>query len=249
MSVKQPNTYENKLKIIKRLNERMRSTVRKVGVENEDYIRWAGKLTRPNSRYRSTTVTYNPSRAKLSKNKGPLTESVNYVQLSRKRSDIEAMDVNDLLRLEQQTRGWGQIRKEAAAAIKENKQLESSRDYNPFLPEDELDEAVDIEAAAPVDVGEDEDEEIITDEDIREYLNHKEAVREFIEAHDEAFYALIDATGWEDIREHTTEEIYREAMKIGVATYEFSGTLSEIGSDYITKREKSREHRRALGIL
>ena len=238
MAQKQTGTYAEKESIVKRLNERMRSTVRKVGTDNEDYIRWATKLSRPGSPYVARTTTYKPDKIQLSRNRGAVTNEVTYLQLSRRKADIESMDINALLRLEQQTRGWGAIRKEAAEAINEQRrELDlPEEDYNPF----EFDSSLDFAAAEPLPV---------TDEEIKVYLNQKEAVRQFIESHSEAFYALIDATGWDDIRDHTTAEIYREAQKIDIGTYQFSGTLTEIGDAYISRRDKAREARMRFGFV
>ena len=140
--------------------------------------------------------------------------------------------------LEQQTRGWGAIRKEAAEAIQEQRREWDlpEEDYNPFV----FDISLDAEAVEPLPV---------TDEEIKVYLNQKEAVRQFIESHSEAFYALIDATGWDDIRDHTTAEIYREAQKIDIGTYQFSGTLTEIGDAYISRRNKAREARMRFNFV
>lgn len=251
IKIAQPKAAQNfarKESIIKKLNERMASVVRNAGTQNEEYIRWVGKLTRPGSPYAASTNVYDPEKIKLKRNKGANKERTEYMALSRKKSDIEGMDLKDLERLEKQTRGWGAVKREAKQALEEQREEDKKRerlyvDVNPFesgLDEDGLDE----EAAEP-----EPEPAPITDEEISKYLNQKEAVRQFIEGHDEAFYALIEATGWDDIREHTTEEIYREAQKIDINTYEFTEPLSEVGEAYIKRREASREHRRALGIL
>lgn len=138
------------------------------------------------------------------------------------------MSLEDLVRLEKQTRGWGAVKAEAKKALED--QRKKAADYNPFT-------------------GEMEEIEDVTDTDIADYINQKEVVRQFIESNTDAFYALIEATGWDDITEHTTDEIYREVQKLDMSTYEFNNTLTEVGQDYIRRREASREHRRALGIL
>ena len=214
-------TYAQKESIVKRLNERIASIVRKVGLNNEEVNRWTAKLTRPRSPYATKVNTYDPSKVKLGKNKG-LGGPVDFVQLSRKKADIEAMSLEDLERLESQTRGWGEVKKEAKRALIEQRKMEE----NPFVRE------------MPV-----------TEHDIAEYLDQKEKVRQFIEGNSDSFYALIEATGWDDIRDHTTEEIYNEIQKLDMASYEFGGTLTEIGSAYIQRREAARARREELNIL
>lgn len=223
--MKSKGTFTQKESIIKRLNERIASIVRHVGVNNEEYNRWASKLSRSNSPYATKINTYDPSKIKLAHNKGAGGKAT-FIQLSRKKADIEAMSIEDLERLEGQTRGWGTVKQEAKKAMEENIRRASTE--NPF-----------------------EEPEIpkITESDIVEYIDQKEAVRQFIEGNTDAFYALIEATGWDDIRDHTTEEIYNEVQKLDMNKYEFDSTLKEIGDAYIQRREASRERRRSLGIL
>lgn len=218
-------TFAQKESIVKRLNERIASIVRHAGINNEEYNRWAGKLSRSNSPYATKINTYDPSKTKLAKNKG-IGRPISFLQLSRKKADIEAMSIEDLERLEGQTRGWGAVKQEAKKTMEENMRRAASD--NPFE-----------EPVIPK----------ITESDILDYLDQKEAVRQFIEGNTDAFYALIEATGWDDIRDHTTEEIYKEVQKLDMNTYTFDNTLSEIGDAYIQRREASRERRRALGIL
>jgi hypothetical protein len=162
----------------------------------------------------------------LEKNKGILG-ALSFIQLSRKKADIESMKLSDLERLEDQTRGWGAVRKEAKQDLKEQRKKQA--EYNPFTRG--------IEKTEPV-----------TDEDIVGYINQKEEVRQFIEGNTDAFYALIESTGWDDILDHTTEEIYKEVSKLDMSTYMFSSTLKEIGDSYKARRDASRAHRRSLGI-
>lgn len=217
--------FIQKERIVKRLNERIASIVRHVGINNEEYNRWAGKLSRSNSPYATKINTYDPSKIKLAHNKGAGGRAT-FIQLSRKKADIEAMSIEDLERLEGQTRGWGAVKQEAKKTMEEN--IRRANIDNPF-----------------------EEPEIpkITESDIVEYIDQKEDVRQFIEGNTDAFYALIEATGWDDIRDHTTEEIYNEVQKLDMNTYKFKSTLREIGDAYIQRRDASRERRRALGIL
>ena len=226
MASRKQGTFAQKESIIKRLNERIASIVRKIGTRNEEYNRWAGKLTRPRSPYATKVNTYDPSKAKTAKNQGA-SGKIDFVQLSRKKADIESMSLEDLQRLEAQTRGWGAVKQEAKQALEEQQRQQAQQ--IPFADEEDI---------AP-----------ITEEDIADYISQKEEVRQFIEGNTDAFYALIEATGWDDIRDHTTEEIYREINKIDMASYEFSNTLTEIGESYKQRRDASRSHRAALGIL
>lgn len=222
---KKDSTFSKKESIIKRLNERIASIVRNAGVNNEAYNRWAGKLMRSKSPYATKLNTYDPRKIKLEKNKGANRRKTEFVQLSRKKSDIESMSLEDLERLEKQTKGWGAVKKEARAALEEQRRREAEE--NPFEEEEDFE---------------------ITDREIADYLTQKEKVRQFIEGNSDAFYALIESTGWDDIRDHTTEEIFREIQKLDMSTYEFEGTLTEVGEAYIKRRDASRARRKELGI-
>lgn len=213
--------------LVKKLNERIASIVRHAGVQNEEVMRWQAKLSRPNSPYISKDKLYDPNKIKQDKNKGH-AQKEEYKLLSRSKKDLDKMSLEDLQRLEDQTRGWGAVKKEAREALEEQARLQM--ELNPFAPVSESD-------LAPV-----------SDDDIVEYINQKQAVREFIEGNSEAFYALIEATGWDDIRDHTTEEIYNAIRGLDIGSYRFKAPLGEIGADYITRRDASRERRRNLGI-
>ena len=217
--------YIRKDYLIRRLNERISSIVRHAGVENEEVMRWQSKLSRPGSPYISKVKTYDPEKMKTDKNRR-YKEKAQYSLLSRGKKDVEAMDYDKLLRLEEQTRGWGGVKKEAQEALTEQAYAQAP----PFVPRDKLPKPVISEAA------------------ILDYINQKQAVREFIEGNTEAFYALIEATGWDDIRAHTTEEIYNQVRRLNMSTYKFKEPLSKIGKDYITRRDASGERRRSLGI-
>lgn len=217
--------YVRKEYLVRRLNERIASIVRHAGVGNEEVARWQAKLTRSSSPYISKTTTYDPSKIKSSKN-AVYKEEAEYQTLSRRRADIEKMSYDDLLRLQEQTRGWGKVKKEAVRDLERQYQLE--QEINPFLPASERSS--------------------ITEADIIQYINQKESIREFIEGNSEAFYALIESTGWEDIRAHTTSEIYSKVQQLDMNKYRFKNTLGEIGSDYIKRRDAARERRRQLGI-
>lgn len=216
--------YVRKEYLVRRLNERIASIVRHAGVGNEEVTRWQAKLTRPNSPYISKKSEYDPAKMKSAKNVR-YGEKAEYQTLSRKRADIEKMSYDALLRLEEQTRGWGEVKAEARRDIEQ--QLRAEQDINPFV------------SAPPVQ---------ITEDQIIEYINQKETIREFIEGNSEAFYALIEATGWDDIRQHTTSEIYNQVRRLDMNTYKFTDTLGRIGEDYIKRRDAARERRRMLGV-
>lgn len=221
--------YVRKEYLVRRLNERIASIVRHAGVGNEEVTRWQAKLTRPNSPYISKTSEYDPAKMKSAKNIR-YGEKAKYQTLSRKRADIEKMSYDALLRLEEQTRGWGEVKAEARRDIEQ--QLRAEQEYNPFIPANQLPGIADQ----------------ITEDQIIEYINQKETIREFIEGNSEAFYALIEATGWDDIRQHTTSEIYNQVRRLDMNTYKFTDTLGRIGEDYIKRRDAARERRRLLGV-
>lgn len=217
--------YTRKDYLVRRLNERIASIVRHAGVQNEEVMRWQAKLSRPGSPYISKDKLYDPEKMKTDKNKG-FKEQAEYKLLSRSKKDIEKMDYNALLRLEEQTRGWGEVKKEARQALTE----QAYEQMPPFIPREKLPKPV------------------ISEQAILDYIDQKQAVREFIEGNTEAFYALIEATGWDDIRMHTTDEIYQQVKRLDMASYKFKDTLTNIGKDYIQRRGAVRERRRALGI-
>lgn len=214
--------------LVKRLNERVASIVRHAGVNNDEIARWQAKLTR-GTRYITKTKVYDPSKMKTSKNRGH-GEKATYELLSRSKKDLAKMSWEDLQRLDEQTKGWGAVKKEAKKVLQD--QARAMQEVNPFLPATEL---------PPLNIS-------ITDEQVVDYLQQKEAVRQFIEGHSEAFYALIESTGWDDIRDHTTEEIYNAIQGLDPEKYEFSNPLSTVGADYIARREAVRERRRLLGV-
>lgn len=215
--------------LIRRINERIASVVRNAGVNNEEVMRWQAKLTRSNSPFISKTKIYDPSKMRTAKN-AKYGEVAEYQLLSRGKKDIEKMDYNALLRLDEQTRGWGQVKAEAKKELLDQARME--QEMNPFIPADQRPSITDT----------------ITEADIIEYINQKEVVRDFIEGNSEAFYALIESTGWDDIRAHTTEEIYQKVSKLDIKKYKFKNTTTKIGKDYIKRRDASRERRRQLGI-
>lgn len=211
--------------LIRRINERIASVVRHAGVNNEEVMRWQAKLGRPGSPFITKVTTYDPSKIKSAKNRG-YQEKVEYYQISRRKKDIENMSYEALLRLDQQTRGWGAVKAEAKKALQQ--QAQARADINPFAPTEPPE---------------------ITEEDVLEYIDQKEAIREYIEGNSEHFYALIESTGWDDIRDHSTEEIYNEIQRLQrQGGFRFGRTQSEISEDYIRRREASRERRRQLGF-
>lgn len=214
--------------IVKRLNERIASVVRHAGVNNEEVARWQSKLTRSGSKYISKEKTFDPAKVKTTKNVGRNRKET-YQAISRSKKDLEKMNIEDLRRLEKQTRGWGAVKSEAKKRLKE--QARAQTVINPFIPESEQPKIPDP-----------------TEEEIVSYIDKKEKVRQFIEGNSEAFYALIESTGWDDIRDHTTAEIYERIQGINMDNYQFEGTTGEIGAAYIARREAARERRRQLGI-
>lgn len=216
--------FAEKEKIVKRLNERITSVIRHAGVNNEEVMRWQAKLSRPGSPYSTTNRSFTPGKAKLSKNQGH-QKAEEFLLLSRSKKDIDAMDLDALKRLEGQTKGWGAVKAEARQALEAQAQMQA--DLNPFVPAPKVK---------------------ITESQIINYINQKEAVRNFIESASEHFYSLIEATGWDDIRDHTTEEIFAAIENNNLNNYTFQRTIGEIGADYIKRRDAARERRRSLGI-
>ena len=145
-----------------------------------------------------------------------------YHLLSRSKEDLAGYTTEDLQLLVEQTPKWETTKKELTAAL--NRDRKEGEQYTKENPP--------------------------SLEDLREQAWLNLSVHKLFEDNADLFYMLIDSTGWEDIREHTREEIYREVHRIQDAldagnVFNWSAPPEEIGEQYIQRREASRERRAA----
>lgn len=145
-----------------------------------------------------------------------------YHLLSRSKEDIERMTLKDLRLLEKQTPTWSQTKSEIVR--------EMNRDRNP---------GEQYTRANPP-----------TMEEIKNQASITKRVHQMFEDNADLFYMLIDVTGWDDIKEHTSLEIYQEAKRINDfveagGVFDWSAPPEEVGENYIRRREESQERRNA----
>ena len=145
-----------------------------------------------------------------------------YHLISRAKSDIERMSLADLRLLEKQTPTWSQTKSEIVR--------EMNRDRKP---------GEQFTRANPP-----------TMEEIKQQASITKRVHQMFEDNADLFYMLIDSTGWSDIREHSTLEIYQEARRINDfieagGVFDWSAPPEEVGENYIRRREESEARRNA----
>lgn len=147
-----------------------------------------------------------------------------YHLLSRSKKDIESYTLKDLKLLEKQTPEW---KKTKSQIIRE-----MNRDRKP---------GEEFTRANPP-----------TAEELRQGASITHQLHAMFEDNADLFYMLLDTTGWDDVKEHSTLEMYHETLKIrdflekgGV--FNWSAPPEDVGEAYIARRERSQEARnRAL---
>lgn len=147
-----------------------------------------------------------------------------YHLLSRSKKDIESYTLKDLKLLEKQTPEW---KKTKSQIIRE-----MNRDRKP---------GEEFTSANPP-----------TAEELRQGASITHQLHAMFEDKADLFYMLLDTTGWDDVKEHSTLEMYQETLKIrdflekgGV--FNWSAPPEDVGEAYIARRERSQEARnRAL---
>lgn len=145
-----------------------------------------------------------------------------YHLLSRSKEDIERMTLKDLRLLEKQTPTWSQTKSEIVREM--NRDRKPGEQYTRANPP--------------------------TMEEIRNQASITKRVHQMFEDNADLFYMLIDVTGWDDIKEHTSLEIYQEAKRINDfveagGVFDWSAPPEEVGENYIRRREESQERRNA----
>lgn len=108
-------TYDEKKKLVSRINSRMRKTVNKLGTANREYSKYAGRISASNTLKTSTAYTYdyaldNQGNFQLDDEGDILEQEVQYQLLSSAKSDIESYSEEELQRLDRQTKTWSQVR-------------------------------------------------------------------------------------------------------------------------------------------
>lgn len=145
-----------------------------------------------------------------------------YHLLSRSKEDIERMSLKDLRLLDKQTPTWSQTKSEIVREM--NRDRKPGEQYTRANPP--------------------------TMEEIKNQASITKRVHQMFEDNADLFYMLIDVTGWDDIKEHTSLEIYQEAKRINDfveagGVFDWSAPPEEVGEDYIRRREESQDRRNA----
>lgn len=145
-----------------------------------------------------------------------------YHLLSRSKEDIERMTLKDLRLLEKQTPTWSQTKSEIVREM--NRDRKPGEQYTRANPP--------------------------TMEEIKNQASITKRVHQMFEDNADLFYMLIDVTGWDDIKEHTSLEIYQEAKRINDfveagGVFDWSAPPEEVGENYIVRREESQARRNA----
>ena len=150
------------------------------------------------------------------------TEGNLYHLLSRSKEDIESYTLADLKLLEKQTPQWKTTKSQIIREM--NRDRESGEEFTLANPP--------------------------TMEELKQGASITHQLHAMFEDNADLFYMLLDTTGWDDIKEHSTLEIYQETVKIrnfldkgGV--FDWSAPPEDVGESYIARREASRDLRNA----
>lgn len=187
-------TYEEKAKLAMKINKRMRDIINKTGLNSAEFDYFENRIQ---------TGTLKTSTAYTA-------EDESYYLLSRSKADIESYSDEDLLRLEQSTRTWSQVKKEVTDAMA-RQQAENGE-----------------ELKAP------------TLSEINEFLSMRKLLRDWFEESSDLVYQLLEITNWEDIGSHTDQEIFDQLKKIMETeqkTYD-EDSRDKIRSEYRARRER-----------
>ena len=145
------------------------------------------------------------------------TEGNLYHLLSRSKGDIESYTLADLKLLEKQTPQWKTTKEQIVREM--NRDRAAGEKYT--------------KGNQP------------TIDEIKKAASITHQLHAMFEDNADLFYMLLDATGWDDVREHTTYEMYQEATKIknfldkgGV--FDWSAPPEDIGDSYKARRDETR---------
>ena len=208
-------TYEEKAKLAMRINKRMRDIINKTGLNSAEFDYFENRIQTGTLK---TATAYNRKQVGEDEEGEPIYEDESYYLLSRSKADIESYSEEDLLRLEQSTRTWSQVKKEVTDAMARQQADDGEELKAPTLSE------------------------------INEFLSMRKLLRDWFEESSDLVYQLLEITNWEDIGSHTDQEIYDQLKKIreaGEKTYNET-ERDAIRSEYRDRRKKM-EDRMALG--
>lgn len=117
------------------------------------------------------------------------SDDLQYSLISRKREHIEQYSEEELKELEDRTRTWSQIKEKVQKSMR--KQEVPGGSDNAYTGERNYNNA-----------------------EINEFLKMRKTINTWFEEHADLVYELIEKTGWADIHEHTTKEIYDQLKKL-----------------------------------
>ena len=146
-----------------------------------------------------------------------------YHLLSRSRQDIESYTDDELHRLENSTRTWSEVKRNVVQSMKEQQKREI-QDIPDLDDDDYL-----YHGAQP------------TMQEINKFLEMRKTINEWFEENSDLVYALLESTGWADIRQHTTKEIMekvkelRESSEYGNKQYN-EDERDTLRAEYIARR-------------
>lgn len=209
-------TFERKEKIVKKLNERMRKSIKKLGKHIKEYNYWQVRI----DALKSIKGTQMWSE-----------ELGSYTMISRKKSDIEAMSDDELRDLEKTTRTWEEV------------QSGYIRAYNEENPD------------KPITPGDVKDDHLGVLDKLSEFTNIVRRIQDLFEEHTDIFYLMLAETEWDDVKDHSSEEILQELLKVLGDKYangqEYVMTEEEherIRDEYFTRRSKAQKIREEAGL-
>lgn len=150
------------------------------------------------------------------------TEGNLYHLLSRSKEDIESYTLADLKLLENQTPQWKTTKEQIVREM--NRDRKAGEEFTRANPP--------------------------TLEELKQGASITHQLHAMFEDNADLFYMLLDTTGWDDIKEHTTLEIYQETVKIrnfldNGGVFDWSAPPEDVGENYIARREASQDRRNA----
>lgn len=187
-------TYEEKAKLAMKINKRMRDIINKTGLNSAEFDYFENRIQTGTLK---TAAAYT-------------ADDESYYLLSRSKADIESYSDEDLLRLEQSTRTWSQVKKEVTDAMARQQADEGKELKAPTLGE------------------------------INEFLSMRKLLRDWFEESSDLVYQLLEITNWEDIGSYTDQEIFDQLKKIRETdqkTYN-EENRDKIRSEYRARRER-----------
>lgn len=141
-----------------------------------------------------------------------------YMLLSRSAEDLAKMNLSELERIAKTTYTWSETKKHLIIGMNKEKKAgeKFTRDDPPTVSE------------------------------MRKYAEMHYEVARMFEENADLFYMLINETGWDDIREHSFEEIFEELKKINPKEYTWQRGdeiihKADIGEEYKARRDKKQE--------